>query len=57
MCDAEEDLRRAERDLEKMDDRFGQILRLIEDTERGIWDVAELRRKAEDIMAGAKVYA
>lgn len=57
MCSAEEDLRHAERDLAKAGAQLDVMLRLIEDAERGIWTLTELRRKAEDVVAGATVYA
>lgn len=57
MCDAEEDLRRAERENARLGEDLDLILRLVEDAERGIWSLAELRRKVSDVVDGNTVYA
>lgn len=47
MCNAEDDLRSAERELAWWSERFDLLVEMACDVERGIIDLAEFRREAE----------
>lgn len=51
MCEAEDDLRRAEREIEWWAARLDMVIELAADVERGIIDLPEFRREAEALKA------
>lgn len=58
MCDAEDELRRAERDIEGWRNKLDLVVELAGDVERGIITLAEFRDQAERISgAKASMYA
>lgn len=57
MCDAEDELRRAERTIVWLEERCDMIVDLAADTDRGIIDLTEFRREAERLRVRKGVYA
>lgn len=55
MCEAEEELRAANRQIEKLGDKLDALCEAIFDCERGIIDTVELRRLANAELRGVKV--
>lgn len=55
MCEAEEQLWRVERDIERLGDRLDRLAESILDCDRGLIDMEELRRLANAEIRGVKL--